>query len=107
MISLRITAKRISIMPEETMNAASEASDDTDLVRWATWQRTVEMVGRIRRKPGITWEQVDGALSGQTGYVCTPLKRVYNDDHEIIATLHDGHSDDAEDEGFTLGEVDK
>lgn len=82
-----------------------QADEDTDLERSVTWQRTVEMVGRIRRKPGITWEQIDGALSGHTGYVVTPLKRVYDDDNEVIATFSEDDIEDAEDDGFVLGEA--
>ena len=95
-------------MNEETIQEISpQGQDDTDTERWVTWQRTIEMVGRIRRKPGITWEQIEGALSGQTGYVCTPLKRVYDDEHQVIATIYGCDAVDAEDEGFTLGNTDE
>ena len=58
----------------------------------------------IRRKPGITWEQVEGAITGQTGYVSTRLQNVYDDDNRVIA-VYDGKADDVEDDGFVLGEA--
>ena len=65
-----------------------------------------QMVARIKRLPGITWEQVANAITGQTGYVSTILSRVYDDEHRVIATIYGCDAVDAEDDGFTLGNAD-
>ena len=92
---------------EPILKVPSQGQSDTDMERRIAWQRTLEMAGRIKRNPGITWEQVEGAITGQTGYVSTLLRQVYDDEHRVIASYYEGELQDAEDDGFVLGDGDK
>ena len=79
--------------------------DATDTVRFCTWQRTVEVIGRIERKPGITWQQVKNALEVLHGYVDYGDGTIINKHHEVVATFaYEGDESSDEDGSFIIGE---
>jgi hypothetical protein len=92
--------KGVRTMTDETI-----LKDATDTVRSCTWQRTVEMIGRIERKPGVTWQQVKKALDVLHGYVDYGDGTITNKKHEIIATFAHEDDESSDDDGsLTIGE---